>query len=208
MTAIVSARTGYPEDMLGPDLDVEADLSIDSIKRLEILGELADPIGLTDDGSLDQLEDLVEELAARKTLRGVVDFLFEHADRLTGGERRLPPAARRRRQPASAPPRRLPSPGDIPPNRFTVVLTDEPLEPAGTADGRAVQVTGCGPVAARLVEELAARGVDAGAPGAGAGADAGGDGRPAGRRRGPSSRPSCTGGCGRCCSTPRPTCWW
>ncbi|HEY7070307.1 MAG TPA: beta-ketoacyl synthase N-terminal-like domain-containing protein, partial [Acidimicrobiales bacterium] len=32
LTAIVSARTGYPEDMLGPDLDVEADLSIDSIK--------------------------------------------------------------------------------------------------------------------------------------------------------------------------------
>ncbi|HEX5944819.1 MAG TPA: beta-ketoacyl synthase N-terminal-like domain-containing protein, partial [Acidimicrobiales bacterium] len=48
LTAIVSARTGYPEDMLGPDLDVEADLSIDSIKRLEILGELADAIGLTD----------------------------------------------------------------------------------------------------------------------------------------------------------------
>ena len=85
LTAIVSARTGYPEDMLGPDLDVEADLSIDSIKRLEILGELADAIGLSDDGSLDQLEDLVEELAARKTLRGIVDFLFEHADRL-GGE--------------------------------------------------------------------------------------------------------------------------
>jgi NAD(P)-dependent dehydrogenase (short-subunit alcohol dehydrogenase family) len=85
LVAIVSARTGYPEDMLGQDLDVEADLSIDSIKRLEILGELADAIGLTDDGSLDQLEDLVEELAARKTLRGIVDFLFEHADRL-GGE--------------------------------------------------------------------------------------------------------------------------
>jgi acyl transferase domain-containing protein/NAD(P)H-dependent flavin oxidoreductase YrpB (nitropropane dioxygenase family)/NADP-dependent 3-hydroxy acid dehydrogenase YdfG len=85
LTAIVSARTGYPEDMLGPDLDVEADLSIDSIKRLEILGELADEIGLTDDGSLDQLEDLVEELAARKTLRGIVDFLHEHADRLDVG---------------------------------------------------------------------------------------------------------------------------
>src|SRR5690606_36874454 len=82
LTAIVSARTGYPEDMLGPDLDVEADLSIDSIKRLEILGELADVIGLTEGGSLDQLEDLVEELASRKTLRGIVEFLHEHADRL------------------------------------------------------------------------------------------------------------------------------
>src|SRR5678816_1842271 len=78
------ARTGYPEDMLGPDLDVEADLSIDSIKRLEILGELADALGLTDGGSLDQLEDLVEQLAARKTLRGIVEFLVEHEDRLGG----------------------------------------------------------------------------------------------------------------------------
>src|SRR4029453_8286485 len=90
LTAIVSARTGYPEDMLGPDLDVEADLSIDSIKRWEILGELADEIGLSDDGSLDQLEDLVEELAARKTLRGIVEFLISHEDRL-GGEAPCPP---------------------------------------------------------------------------------------------------------------------
>ena len=96
LTAIVSVRTGYPEDMLGPDLDVEADLSIDSIKRLEILGELADEIGLTDDGSLDQLEDLVEELATRKTLRGIVDFLFEHADGLGAGDGAAPTQAARR----------------------------------------------------------------------------------------------------------------
>ncbi len=92
LTAIVSARTGYPEDMLGPDLDVEADLSIDSIKRLEILGELADAIGLSDDGSLDQLEDLVEELAARKTLRGIV---------AVPGGARGPPGRRRARVPAA-----------------------------------------------------------------------------------------------------------
>ncbi len=36
----VSARTGYPLDMLGLDLDLEADLGIDSIKRVEILGDL------------------------------------------------------------------------------------------------------------------------------------------------------------------------
>ena len=169
LTAIVSARTGYPEDMLGPDLDVEADLSIDSIKRLEILGELADQIGLADDGSLDQLEDLVEELAARKTLRGVVDFLFEHADRLTGGTGPAVPApvlAAAETPAASSP--AASSSADIPPvaNRFTVVLTDEPLGGATVAAGLTVQVTGAGAVAARLVEELVARGVVAGAPGA------------------------------------------
>ena len=35
---LVSERTGYPTDMLGLDQDLEADLGIDSIKRVEILG--------------------------------------------------------------------------------------------------------------------------------------------------------------------------
>jgi acyl transferase domain-containing protein/NAD(P)-dependent dehydrogenase (short-subunit alcohol dehydrogenase family) len=35
---IVSERTGYPVDVLKPDLDLEAELGIDSIKRVEILG--------------------------------------------------------------------------------------------------------------------------------------------------------------------------
>jgi hypothetical protein len=32
--SIVSERTGYPVETLGIDLDLEADLSIDSIKRI------------------------------------------------------------------------------------------------------------------------------------------------------------------------------
>ena len=35
---IVSERTGYPTDMLDLDADLEADLGIDSIKRVEIAG--------------------------------------------------------------------------------------------------------------------------------------------------------------------------
>ncbi len=37
---IVAERTGYPTDMLGLDADLEADLGIDSIKRVEIIGAL------------------------------------------------------------------------------------------------------------------------------------------------------------------------
>ncbi|MFO0907748.1 MAG: beta-ketoacyl synthase N-terminal-like domain-containing protein [Isosphaeraceae bacterium] len=37
---LVSQRTGYPEEMLDLDYDMEADLGIDSIKRVEILGDL------------------------------------------------------------------------------------------------------------------------------------------------------------------------
>jgi len=37
---IVSAQTGYPAESLNPDMDMESDLGIDSIKRVAILSEL------------------------------------------------------------------------------------------------------------------------------------------------------------------------
>ena len=76
---IVSERTGYPRDMLDPDLDLESDLSIDSIKRIEIIGELAEKIGLAGgaDGGLDN--DSVEKLAQLKTLRGIVEWIDTEA---------------------------------------------------------------------------------------------------------------------------------
>ncbi len=79
--AIVSERTGYPVDMLDPDLDLEADLSIDSIKRIEIVGELAERVGLPgmDDVGDGIDESVVEELAQLKTLRGIVEWIDELA---------------------------------------------------------------------------------------------------------------------------------
>ncbi|HEY8547759.1 MAG TPA: SDR family NAD(P)-dependent oxidoreductase, partial [Acidimicrobiales bacterium] len=74
--AVVADRTGYPVEMLDPDLDLEADLSIDSIKRIEIVGELAERVGLpgSDDGAgLD--EAVVEQLAQLKTLRSIVTWI-------------------------------------------------------------------------------------------------------------------------------------
>ena len=77
LLTLVSERTGYPIDMLGPDLDLEADLSIDSIKRLEIVGELAERAGFAGaaGGSLD--ESVVEELVAQKSLRAIVEWVDE-----------------------------------------------------------------------------------------------------------------------------------
>ena len=37
---VVSEKTGYPVEMLEPAMDMEADLGIDSIKRVEILGAM------------------------------------------------------------------------------------------------------------------------------------------------------------------------
>ncbi|WP_326586828.1 SDR family NAD(P)-dependent oxidoreductase [Streptomyces sp. NBC_01294] len=75
---IVHTRTGYPLDMLDPALDLEADLSIDSIKRVEIIGALADRIGLPQDPG-GSAEAAVEELSRIKTLRGIVDWVTAHS---------------------------------------------------------------------------------------------------------------------------------
>ncbi|KOU33201.1 erythronolide synthase, partial [Streptomyces sp. WM6373] len=75
---IVHVRTGYPLDMLDPELDLEADLSIDSIKRVEIIGALADRIGLPQDPG-GSAESAVEELSRIKTLRAIVDWVIAHA---------------------------------------------------------------------------------------------------------------------------------
>lgn len=38
VVSIFAEKTGYPEDMLGAELDLEADLGIDTVKQMEILG--------------------------------------------------------------------------------------------------------------------------------------------------------------------------
>ncbi|RQO75115.1 erythronolide synthase [Pedobacter sp. KBW06] len=73
--SVVSEKTGYPQDMLGMDLDLEADLSIDSIKRMEIIGELKVKIGFSK--GEDTGDDLMEKLAAIKTLNGLVNWISE-----------------------------------------------------------------------------------------------------------------------------------
>ena len=78
LLAIVSERTGYPVEMLDLDLDLEADLSIDSIKRIEILGALNEQTGLAEKLG-DQRDELLEELAGIKTLRGIVSWIEERS---------------------------------------------------------------------------------------------------------------------------------
>ncbi|MEU8030792.1 beta-ketoacyl synthase N-terminal-like domain-containing protein, partial [Streptomyces sp. NPDC049099] len=75
---IISERTGYPVDMIEPELDLEADLSIDSIKRAEIAGELARRLGIA--GGPAVLADAeLEELAKARTAAAVTDWLTARA---------------------------------------------------------------------------------------------------------------------------------
>ncbi|MBL4679888.1 MAG: SDR family oxidoreductase, partial [Pseudomonadales bacterium] len=63
LLAVVAEKTGYPEEMLTLDMELESGLGIDSIKRVEILSSLQDQIphlGEMDTGVLAELNTLGE----------------------------------------------------------------------------------------------------------------------------------------------------
>jgi malonyl CoA-acyl carrier protein transacylase/NAD(P)-dependent dehydrogenase (short-subunit alcohol dehydrogenase family) len=68
---LVGERTGYPPEMLDLDLNIEADLGIDSIKRTEILGAFRKR--LFPDGGDATVRGVVEQAAQERTLRGIID---------------------------------------------------------------------------------------------------------------------------------------
>ncbi|MGD9644555.1 MAG: SDR family NAD(P)-dependent oxidoreductase [Pirellulales bacterium] len=70
---LVSKRTGYPVAMLDLDLDLEGELGIDSIKRVEILSTLAE--SLTSVSSDLESKIVLEKLTVIRTLGGIIDYL-------------------------------------------------------------------------------------------------------------------------------------
>ncbi len=69
---VVADKTGYPQDILTMDMNLEADLGIDSIKRVEILSAMRSKIP-------NAPEVPVEKLAQLQTLGEIVRFLGEAA---------------------------------------------------------------------------------------------------------------------------------
>ena len=67
---LVAERTGYPAEMVELDLDLEADLGIDSIKRVEILGSFQKQFG--DNIANVEMDDLTE----KKSIREIVDYVL------------------------------------------------------------------------------------------------------------------------------------
>jgi acyl transferase domain-containing protein/NAD(P)-dependent dehydrogenase (short-subunit alcohol dehydrogenase family) len=67
---IVAEKTGYPQEMLGLDMALDADLGIDSIKRVEILSALQErmpqlpTLGADELGAIHTLRDIVARLAS------------------------------------------------------------------------------------------------------------------------------------------------
>ena len=68
LLSIVSAQTGYPAESLNPDMDMESDLGIDSIKRVAILSELQERLP-----SAPRITP--EQLGSIRTLRQVTAYL-------------------------------------------------------------------------------------------------------------------------------------
>ena len=69
---IVAEKTGYPSEMLELEMDMEADLGIDSIKRVEIFGAVQEA-----HPNIEGIEP--NELAELRTLQEVVDYIAAKA---------------------------------------------------------------------------------------------------------------------------------
>lgn len=76
LVTLVSDRTGYPPDMLDLHQDMEAELGIDSIKRVEIFGAFRKQLPSV---LADTLQANIEQFTQVKTLAGLVSALLEAA---------------------------------------------------------------------------------------------------------------------------------
>ncbi|MGB5814668.1 MAG: SDR family NAD(P)-dependent oxidoreductase, partial [Thermoanaerobaculia bacterium] len=74
---IVSETTGYPPDMLDLDLDMEADLGIDTVKQAETFAAIREEWGIPRDDDL-QLRDF-------PTLADAIQFVYDRRPDLTPG---------------------------------------------------------------------------------------------------------------------------
>ena len=143
LLSVVAERTGYPVEMLNVDMELDTDLGIDSIKKVEILSAVRERIGDFPGGDL-------SALATLRTLRAIAERVSQPA-LAEGGS-----------QPASAasPPRAEVAPlarwavraVPAPPSGLAMLgLTDGPLAVTDDEAG----------IAPLVVDRLASRGIRA-----------------------------------------------
>ncbi|MCD4739086.1 MAG: hypothetical protein K8R89_07500 [Anaerolineae bacterium] len=92
LLAVVSEKTGYPAEMLELEMDMEADLGIDSIKRVEILSALAEQypeLPVVEPDSLTELHTLgqiVEQWQEKARERGSEEARGRESEKARGRE--------------------------------------------------------------------------------------------------------------------------
>ena len=133
LLGVVAEKTGYPVDMLDVSMNLDADLGIDSIKRVEILSALQEVLPGAPVVAPDQLGEL-------RTLSQIVDLLSDGAKSVPGSS-----------SPETA--------GQI--ERFVPTLhpVQDTGDPIGLPAGSKIWVTKSGDVlSGQIVEELSAQG--------------------------------------------------
>jgi acyl transferase domain-containing protein/NAD(P)H-dependent flavin oxidoreductase YrpB (nitropropane dioxygenase family) len=95
LLALISKRTGYPREMLDLGLNLEADLGIDSIKRVEILSGLLSSHG--NSAVAGQVE--MEKLTSFKCLGDIINHLVAIAEKEAKTDAAAPAAPPRRTAP-------------------------------------------------------------------------------------------------------------
>ncbi|MEC9408377.1 MAG: SDR family NAD(P)-dependent oxidoreductase [Pseudomonadota bacterium] len=83
LLGVVAELTGYPEDMLGLDQDMEAELGIDSIKRVEILGKLQQALPAN---AGEAMQANMEAFTQARTLSALIALVQPLLDLTSGGE--------------------------------------------------------------------------------------------------------------------------
>ena len=151
MLDIVSRVTGYPADMLGLEMDIENDLGIDSIKRVEILS-------VFEEEHPDIPSAAPEDLAEMRTLKEICNHLLSLAGRTGLPEPAKAPAS----QPSAGSTDRDQQPIETILRR-RIVLREKSLgdiEPLSMAEGRIVYVAGNDPdLGQAICDRLMASGI-------------------------------------------------
>ena len=80
--SLVAEQTGYPQDMLELDLDLEADLGIDTVKQAETFSALRDRFELPSEGELSPRD--------YPTLAKIVEYVYQSRPELRGEQRTVP----------------------------------------------------------------------------------------------------------------------
>ena len=100
--ALVAEKTGYPVDMLDLDLDLEADLGVDTVKQAEVMATIREAYGIARDDKI-KLRDF-------PTLAHVIRFVYERKPELSAQApspivaAARPPVAQEEREVKVAPP--------------------------------------------------------------------------------------------------------
>ena len=76
LLGIIEEKTGYPRDMVGLDQGLEADLGIDSIKRIEVVGAMLQALP---EQMREALTPNRSKLNTQATLDGMLDILVQAA---------------------------------------------------------------------------------------------------------------------------------